>query len=246
MGRNTAAAIALATAAIDRADDEVMIVVPADAHIDPERRASSATCCARPRSSWRPGAFDIDDPLVTLGDQVTRAATEYGYLAPELRPRCRRRRAAGVSARGVRGEAEGGPCRGAPSRRASPGMRASSCGGGGRSAPRSSGTPGWSSSSARSSRAPALLAARLRAAQARLDRLRRHGGRRARRPGRDGLDGCRLVRPRLVDGAAGGDRRPVRAPSSRPARRSTVAARTSSCAASTVASGSSRRPSAVA
>src|SRR6187551_2704955 len=36
MGRNTAAAIALATAAVDRPDDEVMLVVPADAHIDPE------------------------------------------------------------------------------------------------------------------------------------------------------------------------------------------------------------------
>ena len=37
MGRNTAAAIALATLAIDRPEDDVMIVVPADAHIDPAR-----------------------------------------------------------------------------------------------------------------------------------------------------------------------------------------------------------------
>ena len=37
MGRNTAAAIALATLAIEQPEDEVMIVVPADAHIDPAR-----------------------------------------------------------------------------------------------------------------------------------------------------------------------------------------------------------------
>jgi mannose-1-phosphate guanylyltransferase len=30
------------------------------------------------------GAFDIDDPLVTLGTQVERPATEYGYLIPDL------------------------------------------------------------------------------------------------------------------------------------------------------------------
>src|SRR4029077_9651052 len=30
------------------------------------------------------GAFDIVDPLVTLGTQVTRPATEYGYLRPKL------------------------------------------------------------------------------------------------------------------------------------------------------------------
>src|SRR5678815_1884611 len=37
MGRNTAAAIALATTALDRPPEDVMVVVPADAHIDPER-----------------------------------------------------------------------------------------------------------------------------------------------------------------------------------------------------------------
>jgi mannose-1-phosphate guanylyltransferase len=37
MGRNTAAAIALAALAIDRPADDVMIVLPADAYIDPER-----------------------------------------------------------------------------------------------------------------------------------------------------------------------------------------------------------------
>ena len=40
MGRNTAAAIALATTAIDRDPAEVMLVLPADAHIDPEHEVA--------------------------------------------------------------------------------------------------------------------------------------------------------------------------------------------------------------
>jgi mannose-1-phosphate guanylyltransferase len=38
MGRNTAAAVALATAGIDRPDDQVMLVVPADAHVVDDAR----------------------------------------------------------------------------------------------------------------------------------------------------------------------------------------------------------------
>ena len=58
-----------------------------------------------------------------------------------------------------------------------------------------------------------------RRSSARLDRLRGDGGRRPERPGRDGLDGRRLVRPRVVDGAAGGARGArERGASSRPAR----------------------------
>ena len=61
MGRNTAAAIALATAAVDRDDDDVMLVVPADAHIDPARDALYADvlaqrgrpCRDRAHSAWR-------------------------------------------------------------------------------------------------------------------------------------------------------------------------------------------------
>ncbi len=33
------------------------------------------------------GAFGIDSPLVTLGIQVDRPATEYGYLIPDLERR---------------------------------------------------------------------------------------------------------------------------------------------------------------
>ncbi len=87
MGRNTAAAIALATAAVDRPDDEVMLVVPADAHIDPERDARYADVLRTAAERLATGAFGIDDPLVTLGTQVTRAATEYGYLLPRLADR---------------------------------------------------------------------------------------------------------------------------------------------------------------
>ncbi len=84
MGRNTAAAIALATAAVDRPDDEVMLVVPADAHVDPERDGLYEDVLRTAAEHLATGAFGIDDPLVTLGTQVTSAATEYGYLIPRL------------------------------------------------------------------------------------------------------------------------------------------------------------------
>jgi mannose-1-phosphate guanylyltransferase len=84
MARNTAAAIALATAAIDRPEDAVMLVVPADAHIDAEREHEYGAVLRAAAEHLATGAFDIDDPLVTLGTQVTRPATEYGYLRPRL------------------------------------------------------------------------------------------------------------------------------------------------------------------
>ena len=84
MGRNTAAAIALAAVGIERSDDEVMLVVPADAHIDPERDGIYRDVLATAAAHLATGAFDIDDPLVTLGTQVTHPATEYGYLLPQL------------------------------------------------------------------------------------------------------------------------------------------------------------------
>ena len=83
-GRNTAAAIALATAAIERRDDDVMVVLPAD-HLIPAAREGvfRAVLDAADRELARdfPG---IPDALVTLGVQTSRAATEYGYLRPEL------------------------------------------------------------------------------------------------------------------------------------------------------------------
>jgi mannose-1-phosphate guanylyltransferase len=82
MGRNTAAAIALATAAIDRPDDEVMLVVPADAHVADERAYTEALRAAGEQVAT--GACGLDDPLVTFGTQVTHPATVYGYLLPRV------------------------------------------------------------------------------------------------------------------------------------------------------------------
>lgn len=82
MGRNTAAAIALATTALDRPDDEVMMVVPADAHIDPQRDDVYREVLRTAADHLATGAFGIDDPLVTLGTEVVRASMEYGYLIP--------------------------------------------------------------------------------------------------------------------------------------------------------------------
>lgn len=82
-GRNTAAAIALATRVIERRDDEVMAVLPADHWIENEPVFQGVLERAG-RSLATGVGFDIEDPLVTLGVQPTRAATEYGYLVPEL------------------------------------------------------------------------------------------------------------------------------------------------------------------
>ena len=85
MGRNTAAAIALATIALDRPPDDVMLVVPADAHIDPGARGHLRARPARsPPTTSRRGRSRSSDPLVTLGTQVIRPAVEYGYLLPDL------------------------------------------------------------------------------------------------------------------------------------------------------------------
>lgn len=87
MGRNTAAAIALATTAIDRPPEDVMLVIPADAHIDPDREGVYQDVLRSAAQHLATGAFGIEDPLVTLGTQVTRPATEYGYLLPKLADR---------------------------------------------------------------------------------------------------------------------------------------------------------------
>jgi mannose-1-phosphate guanylyltransferase len=81
-GRNTAAAIAVATLAIDRPDDDVMVVLPADHRIDPEREGEFRSVLAKAVHLAMTRPFDIVDPLVTLGVQPTHAATEYGYLVP--------------------------------------------------------------------------------------------------------------------------------------------------------------------
>jgi mannose-1-phosphate guanylyltransferase len=81
LGRNTAAAIALAALAIDRPEDEVMVVVAADQTVEKVPVFQAVLAAAEQIAT---GAFGIDDPLVTLGIEVDRAATEYGYLIPDL------------------------------------------------------------------------------------------------------------------------------------------------------------------
>lgn len=82
-GRNTAAAIALATLAIQRPDDDVMVVLPADHRIDPAREGVFRGVLRDAASGAARGAFGIDSLLVTLGVQPTSAATQYGYLVPK-------------------------------------------------------------------------------------------------------------------------------------------------------------------
>jgi mannose-1-phosphate guanylyltransferase len=81
LGRNTAAAIALAALAIDRPEDAVMLVLPADQTVE---RGDAFGGVLRGAEHLAMGAFGIDDPLVTLGIEVDRPATEYGYLIPDL------------------------------------------------------------------------------------------------------------------------------------------------------------------
>ena len=81
LGRNTAAAIALAALAVERPDDEVMLVLPADHTVE---RPDIFGGVLRAAEHLAKGSFDLEDPLVTLGIEVDRAATEYGYLIPDL------------------------------------------------------------------------------------------------------------------------------------------------------------------
>jgi len=74
LGRNTAAAVALATIVVDRPHDEVMLVLPADHLVRDEDRfravlGAAASVAARP-----------DRALLTLGIEPTRPAVEYGYI----------------------------------------------------------------------------------------------------------------------------------------------------------------------
>jgi mannose-1-phosphate guanylyltransferase len=80
-GRNTAAAIALATARIARPDDEVMLVLPADHWIGDEDAFRTVLETATTRLAT--GALGIDEPLVTLGARPTHPSTDYGYLRPD-------------------------------------------------------------------------------------------------------------------------------------------------------------------
>ncbi len=81
LGRNTAAAIALAALVIDRHEDEVMLVLPADQTVE---QGEVFRDVLRRAEHLAVGSFGVEDPLVTLGTQVDRPATEYGYLIPDL------------------------------------------------------------------------------------------------------------------------------------------------------------------
>ncbi len=81
-GRNTAAAIALAALAVDRDEDDVMVVLPADHRIDPDREGLFRQVLRAAADGLAGGSFGIDRPLVTLGVQPTFPATQYGYLVP--------------------------------------------------------------------------------------------------------------------------------------------------------------------
>jgi mannose-1-phosphate guanylyltransferase len=82
--RNTAPAIALATAAIDRPDDEVMAVLPADHWIGDELSFARVLRDAEDELAKGAPGLGADRPLVTLGVQPDRPATVYGYLRPDL------------------------------------------------------------------------------------------------------------------------------------------------------------------
>jgi mannose-1-phosphate guanylyltransferase len=81
VGRNTAAAIALATVSLDRPEDAVMAVLPADHLVADE--AAFREVLATAAGHLAGGAFGVADPLVTLGITPDRAATEYGWLLPD-------------------------------------------------------------------------------------------------------------------------------------------------------------------
>ncbi|HYO43229.1 MAG TPA: sugar phosphate nucleotidyltransferase [Candidatus Limnocylindrales bacterium] len=83
-GRNTAAAIALAALAVDRDDDEVMLVLPADHRIDPEREGVFRSVLRTAADRLATGVFGVESPLVTLGISPSHPSTQYGYLVPRV------------------------------------------------------------------------------------------------------------------------------------------------------------------
>jgi mannose-1-phosphate guanylyltransferase len=81
VGRNTAAAVALAVAAIDRPEDEIMAVLPSDHWIADEAGFREIL---RSAAALAEQAFEIDEPLVTLGVSPSGPSTHFGYLLPNL------------------------------------------------------------------------------------------------------------------------------------------------------------------
>ena len=188
------------SAAIDRPDDEVMLVLPADHWIADEPRLPGGPA-RRAEAGLAQGAFGIEDPLVTLGI-AGRPAGDRVRL-PHPGPRARGETSTGLQALPAprasrRSRTRPGP----PSCARQPGVAWNA------------GIFLWRRRAIRDAleRHTALftligsvahsemaLAGGLRAAPPGLDRPRGHGGRRAGRPGRHGLDGRRLERPRRLD-----------------------------------------------
>jgi mannose-1-phosphate guanylyltransferase len=90
IGRNTAAAVALAAEAVARPEDEVMLVLPADAYVADEAGFRAALAAAETVASAGTagpagsvavaGAAVRGGPLVTLGVTPNRPETGYGYV----------------------------------------------------------------------------------------------------------------------------------------------------------------------
>ena len=81
VGRNTAAAIALAALAIERDPDEVIVVLPADHLVADESGFRTVLAGA---AELAEGSFGIESPIVTLGAVPEGPSTHYGYLVPDL------------------------------------------------------------------------------------------------------------------------------------------------------------------
>src|SRR5687768_10748239 len=71
IGRNTAAAIALAVVSLERDPDEIMVVLPADHLVADEAGFREVLATAADLAA---GTFGIDSPIATLGAQPTGAA----------------------------------------------------------------------------------------------------------------------------------------------------------------------------
>lgn len=88
VGRNTAAAVAYAAAALDRADDDVMLVLPADHLVADEpgfrallvRAAALAARAGTGATGADPLGSDAPGRLVTLGIAPDGPETGYGYV----------------------------------------------------------------------------------------------------------------------------------------------------------------------
>ena len=218
MGRNTAAAIALAALAIERPDDEVMVVLPAD-QTDRARRRLPRRPADRRRAP-RDGRVRDRGPAGHARRRGRPAGDRLRLSHPRRRPRRGRRRPAAPT-RCQRFEEKPKPAR--AEELLQPGGRrlerrdlpVAAAGDRRRARPLHRAAP--------VARADGRHAVQPRAGlrgdpAAGLDRLRGDGGRGPERPGRDGLDGRRLVGPRVVVGAARGARR-ARHGRRRPGRR---------------------------